>query len=314
MKKTVLALGTMLPPEMDDLESRYNLIRLWKEADPEATLQKSRLDVVAILSAFNGMPVTRKIIESLPNLEIIAQYGAGVNNIDVEVAKERTIAVTSTPDTPMNDTADIALALILASLRRIVEADMFVRIGKWSTGAFPLATSLTGKRVGIIGMGRIGQAIARRCRAFEMEISYFGPRKKEDLEYRYFDNLEKMAKEVDILVCSCVGGEETHHIVNLPVLKALGANGILVNVARGTVVDLESLLIALSNKDIAGAGLDVYESEPSVPEALISMDNVVLLPHIGGHTHETKTAMGKLAIANIDAHFDGQPLITPYAA
>lgn len=314
MKKTILALGTMLPPEMEALEREFDLIRLWKEADPEATLQKVKLDVVTILSAFNGMLVTRKIIESLPNLELIAQYGAGVNNIDVEAAKERSIAVTSTPDTPMNDTADTALALMLATLRRIVEADMFVRIGKWSSGAFPLATALTEKKVGIIGMGRIGQAIARRCIAFEMDVSYFGPRKKSNLPYFYYDDLENMAENVDILVCSCIGGEQTHHIVNTPVLKALGSKGVLINVARGSVVDTESLLIALSNKDIAGAGLDVYENEPFVPDSLISMDNVVLLPHIGGHTIETKTAMGKLAIANINAHFTGQPLLTPFTA
>ncbi len=314
MKKTILALGTMLPPEMAELEAKYNLIRLWKEADPEATLQAVKQDVVAIVSAFNGMQVTRSIIEALPNLELISQYGAGVNNVDVEAAKERHIAVTSTPETPMNDTADTALGLIINTLRRFVEADVFLRIGKWNTGGFPLATSLTGKKVGIIGMGRIGQAIARRCEAFEMEVSYYGPRKKADLPQTYYASVEDLASNVDVLVCSCVGGAETHHIVNATVLKALGPKGIVVNVARGSVVNTDDLLVALSNKEIAGAGLDVYENEPSVPEALISMDNVVLLPHIGGHTHETKTGMGQLVIANIEAHFNGQPLLTPFAA
>lgn len=270
--------------------------------------------MVAIVSAFNGMQVTRPIIEALPNLELIAQYGAGVNNIDLSAARDRQIAVTSTPDTPMNDTADTALALMLATLRRIVEADVFVRVGKWQSGAFPLATSLTGKRVGILGMGRIGQAIARRCKAFEMEVVYTGPRKKADLPYQYYANLEEMAANIDVLVCSCIGGESTHHIVNYPVLKALGTKGTLINVARGTVVDTEGLLMALSNKELGGAGLDVFESEPNIPESLISMDNVVLLPHIGGNTAETKTAMGKLVIANIMAHFKGEPLLTPIAA
>ncbi|HOO50161.1 MAG TPA: 2-hydroxyacid dehydrogenase [Alphaproteobacteria bacterium] len=314
MKKTILALGTMLPPEMAELEENFNLIRLWKESDPEATLQAVKQDVVAIVSTFNGMQVSRAIIEALPNLELIAQYGAGVNNIDVEAAKERHIAVTSTPETPMNDTADTALGLIINTLRRFVEADVFLRIGKWNSSGFPLATSLTGKRVGIIGMGRIGQAIARRCEAFEMPVSYFGPRKKEGLNYPYFSSLTELAANVDVLVCSCIGGAETHHIINTAVLKALGPKGILINVARGSVVNTEDLLVALSNKDIAGAGLDVYENEPSVPESLISMDNVVLLPHIGGHTHETKTGMGKVVIANIEAHFNGRPLLTPFAA
>lgn len=314
MKKTILALGTMLPPEMEDLERDYKLIRLWKEPNPETTLQNIKSEVQVILSAFNGMQVSRAIIEELPNLELIAQYGAGVNNIDLQAAKDRMVAISSTPDTPMNDTADTAMALILATLRRIVEADMFVRIGKWGSGGFPVATSLTGKRVGVIGMGRIGQAIARRCKAFEMEVAYYGPRRKTDLPYDYYDNLEEMAASVDLLVCSCIGGSETHHIINLPVLKALGPKGILINVARGSVVDTESLLVALSNRYIGGAGLDVYENEPSVPDALISMDNVVLLPHIGGNTAETKMAMGQLVIANIRAHFNGEPLITPVEA
>lgn len=314
MPKTILALGSMLPPEMDELEHDFRVIKLWKESDPEAALQQVKMDVVAILSAFNGMAVTRKIIEALPNLELIAQYGAGVNNIDLETAKERSIAVTSTPDTPMNDTADTALGLIINVLRRFVEADMFVRVGKWQSGGFPLATSLTGKKVGIVGMGRIGQAIARRCRAFDMEIAYYGPRAKPDVEFPYYDSLLDLAARSDVLVCSCVGGDSTHHLVNAKILSALGPKGILINVARGNVVKMDDLLIALSNRDIAGAGLDVYENEPSVPDALISMDNVVLLPHIGGHTIETKTAMGRLAIENIRAHFAGQPLLTPYAA
>lgn len=313
MKKTILALGAMMPPEMEELERDFNLVRLWKEADPEATMQRIRNEVQIILSAFNGMAVTRNIIESLPNLELIAQYGAGVNNIDVQAAKERAVSVSSTPDTPMNDTADTALGLILMTLRRFVEADMFVRIGKWNSGAFPLATALTGKKVGIIGMGRIGQAIARRCEAFEMIPVYFGPRRKNEVSYKYFDNLEEMARSVDVLVCACIGGPSTHHIVNYPVLKALGPKGVVVNVARGTVIDTDGLLVALSNKELGGAGLDVYENEPGVPEGLLSMDNVVLLPHVGGNTAETKTAMGRLVIENIKACIDGKPLVTPFA-
>jgi hydroxypyruvate reductase len=314
MKKKILALGAMLPAEMDALDREFDVIRLWKEGNPEETLQASRLQVQVILSTYNGMPVTRKIVESLPNLEMIAQYGVGVNNIDLQVAKERSIAVTSTPDAPTNDTADTALALMLSVSRRIVEADMFVRIGKWSSGAFPASTSMAGKKVGICGFGRIGQAIARRCRAFEMEVIYNGPREKTGVPYRYVPSLLDMAAEVDFLVMACPGGDTTHHIVNAKILKALGAKGVLINIARGTVVNTEDLFFALSNRSIAGAGLDVYETEPSVPEALISMDNVVLLPHIGGGTVEARTAMGQLVIANIKAHFNGEPLISPVAA
>lgn len=314
MKKTILALGSLLPPEMDVLDQNFEVVRLWKEKDPEAKLQEVRNDVVAILSTFNGMPVTRRILESLPNVELIAQYGAGVNNIDIVAAKERAIAVTSTPDSPTRDTADTAVALILMTARRFVEADMFVRVGKWANGPFPAAMSVADKKVGICGMGRIGQAIAKRCAAFDMKVVYNAHRPKQGVSYPFYTDLVDMAAEVDFLVMACPGGESTHHIVNTPVLKALGPKGYLVNVARGSVVDTESLLIALSNKDIAGAGLDVYESEPSVPESLLSMDNVVLLPHIGGGTLETKTEMGQVVIANIMAHFKGEPLLTPVAA
>ncbi len=313
MKKTVLALGTMQPAEMDALESAFDVVKLWKEKDPEAALQSCRLRVQVILSTYNGMPVTRKIIESLPNLELIAQYGAGLNNIDVVAAKERDIAVVSTPDAPTRDTADTALALILTTLRRVVEADMFVRVGKWANGAFPAATSLAEKTVGICGFGRIGQAIATRCQAFDMRVVYTGPREKPGQPYRYYDDLVTMAADVDVLVMACIGGPTTYHIVNASVLKALGPKGYLINVARGSVVNTDDLLVALSNRDIAGAGLDVYENEPSVPPALISMDNVVVLPHIGGGTVEARAIMGRLIIDNITAHFNGDPLLSPVA-
>ena len=310
MKHTILALGAMQPTEMERLESLCHVIKLWKERDPEAALQECKLQVQVILSTYNGMPVTRKIIESLPNLELIAQYGAGLNNIDLETTKQRDIAVVSTPDAPTNDTADTAMALILTTLRRVVEADMFVRIGKWPSGAFPTSTTLSGKTVGICGLGRIGQAIARRCEAFDMKVIYHSPRPKEGFLYPYYSDLIDMAKACDVLVMACPGNEATHHMVNYKVLKALGPKGFLINIARGSVVNSDDLLVALRNRDIAGAGLDVFENEPSVPNALISMDNVVLLPHIGGGTVEARSAMGRLIIENIQAHLNGEALIS----
>ncbi|MBL8637074.1 MAG: 2-hydroxyacid dehydrogenase, partial [Alphaproteobacteria bacterium] len=260
--------------------------------------------------AYNGIPVTARILESLPNLEIVAQFGVGVDNIDLGAAKARGIAVTNTPDILTPDTADIALSLILCLMRRIVEADMYVRVGKWVSGAFSLSSSLSGKTVGIVGMGRIGQAIARRCLAFDMKIVYHGPRQKPDLTYPYFADLRQMAEASDVLVMACPGGAETKNLVTGKILKALGPKGYLVNIARGSVVNTEDLLIALRNRDIAGVGLDVYENEPNVPEALISMDNVVLLPHVGSATAETRSEMGRLVIANILAYFEGKPLLT----
>jgi D-3-phosphoglycerate dehydrogenase len=314
MKKIILALGAMQSNEMTILETEFHVVKLWKEKDPEAVLQSCKMDIQVVLSTYNGMPVTRKIIESLPNLELIAQYGAGLNNVDIAVAKERHISVVSTPDAPTKDTADTAMALILNTLRRVVEADMFVRVGKWSNGAFPASTSLSGKTVGICGFGRIGQAIAKRCSAFDMKVVYNSLRQKPEQPYQYFADLKDMASHSDILVMACIGGETTHHIANLSVFKALGPKGYFINIARGSVCNTEDLLIALSNRDIAGAGLDVYENEPSVPPALMSMDNVVILPHIGGGTVEARSEMGQLVIANIKAHFKGEPLISPVAA
>ena len=309
MKKTILALGSLLPAEMKEVEKNFNLLKLWKQDDPEEALHTYKNDIVGILSTAGGMGVTRRMIEGLPNLELIAQFGVGVDNLDLEAARERHITVTNTPDVLTNDTADTALALILATLRRIVEADVTVRTGGWRP--FPLGATMTGKRVGIIGLGRIGQAIAKRCEAFEMKIAYHGRSEKKEFAYQYYADLLQMATNVDVLVAACPGGAETHHIVNQKILKALGPEGFLINISRGSVINTEDLLIALSNRDIAGAGLDVYENEPEVPEALKSMDNVVLLPHIGSATLETRTAMGQLVLANIMAHFEGKAPLTP---
>lgn len=307
MKKTVLALGTMLPPEMKEIEKNYNLLKLWAEDDPEAALQKHRNDIVCILSVAGKMAVTRRMIENLPNLELIAQFGVGVDNIDLDAAAERHITVTNTPDLVTNDTADTALALILALLRRVVESDMSVRAGNWPR---ILGATMSGKTVGIIGLGRIGAAIARRCEAFDMKIIYHGRREQKDTPYQFYADLPQMAEACDILVCACPGGAKTKYLVNRKILKALGAGGYLVNIARGSVVNTEDLLLSLANREIAGAGLDVYENEPEVPDALKSMDNVVLLPHIGTATLETRTKMGQLVLANIAAYFDGKAPLT----
>ncbi len=308
-RKTILALGSLLPPEMERLAGAFDILKLWKEPDPEASLQAARNDIVGILSVYNGMPVTPRILEALPNVEIIAQFGAGVDNIDVDFAKARGIRVTSTPDAVTNDTADTALMLILTLLRRGVEGDMYVRVGKWAReGAFPLSTSLTGKKVGIVGLGRIGQAIAARVTACGMRVVYHGPTQKPAWPYEYYQDLGEMARAVDILVLACPGGDATKHLVNHAVLENLGAKGYLVNIARGSVVKTDDLLIALENKTIAGAGLDVFEAEPDVHPALINMDNVVLFPHIGGATLETRTRMGNEVAQNLINHFAGQAL------
>lgn len=310
MARTILALGTLLPAEMEELERSFSVIRLAKESDPEATLQEHRNDIVGIIAS-PMKKVNRHLIEALPNLEIISQFGIGVDNIDLQAAKERHVAVTNTPDLVTNDTADIALSLLLSCARRTVEGDAYVRVGHWVNGPMPLGVTLTGKTVGIVGLGRIGQAVARRASAFDMNVIYYGRHEKPEFSYSYYPELMKLAEDSDFMILTVSGGPETRHLVNIDVLKALGPEAFLINVARGSVIDEEALLIALRNKDIAGAGLDVFDNEPHVPEALYTMDNVVLLPHIGTATAETRKKMGQLVIENLRAHFDGNPLKTP---
>lgn len=312
MKRALLVMGNqILPAELSTLQDHFDVIELWKEADPEAVLQDRRNDIVAIASAYY-MPVSKTLIEALPNLEIIAQFAVGTDNIDLSAAKARGIAVTNTPDVLTDDTADIALSLLLALSRRICESDMFVRVDKWRlNSAMPLGRTLAGKTAGIVGMGRIGQAIAKRCEAFNLKIVYHGPRKKDEVSYRFQPDLKAMAEESDYLILACPGGAATRHLVHAPILEALGPDSYLINIARGSVVHEEDLVSALVNKKIAGAGLDVYAVEPNVPKELITMDNVVLLPHTGSATIETRGIMGGLVVANLLAHFKGDPLLTP---
>lgn len=312
MKRALLVMGNqILPEEMAVLEGQFDVIQLWKESDPEAVLQARRNDIVAIASVY-FVPVKRSLIEALPNLEIISQFAVGTDNIDLEAAKERGIAVTNTPDVVTDDTADVALSLFLSLTRRICEGDMFVRLDRWRLNApLPLGRSPKGKTAGIVGMGRIGQAIASRLEPFGLNIVYHGPRKKDGISYPYFADLKAMAEISDYLILSCPGGAATHHLVQSDILQALGPEGYLINVARGSVVREEDLVSALKNNEIAGAGLDVYASEPNVPNELVKMDNVVLLPHIGSATQETRTLMGQLVVKNLLAHFNGDPLLTP---
>lgn len=312
MKKVILALSNIYPVGLDSLEDEFEIIKLWKVTDPDNVIKERSKDIVAIISTA-GRAVSAKLIEALPNLEIISNFAVGTDNIDLKAAKERGIEVTNTPDVLTADTADTALALLLAVARRIVEGDAYVRVGKWLNGSMPLGVSLENKIMGIVGLGRIGQAIAKRGASFDMNILYHG-RSEKDVPYEFCSDLSEMASRSDYLVISCAGGPHTKHLIDANILDKLGEHGFLINVARGSVVDEEALLIALRNKKIAGAGLDVYENEPHVPEAFFSMDNVVLLPHVGSATIETRSKMAYLVIDNIKAHFSGEPLKTPVAA
>jgi hydroxypyruvate reductase len=237
--------------------------------------------------------------------------GVGYDGVDVAAAKERAIPVTHTPNVLNEDVADLAVALMLGIARRLPQADQYVRTGKWLKGPMPLAKKMSGSRLGIVGLGRIGQAIADRAQAFGMKISYTTRNRKPDVAYTYYPSAEALAAEVDFLVAITPGGAGTKGLINAAVLKALGPAGYLINVARGTVVDTAALVHALQNNVIAGAALDVFENEPNVPEALLSMDNVVLTPHMASATVETRGAMAQLAVDNLKAHFGGKPLPSP---
>lgn len=261
--------------------------------------------------AAQGETVLRAdLIERLPALKLISVMGVGYDGIDVAAAKSKGIMVTHTPNVLNDDVADLALGLMIATSRQLCAADRYVRAGSWPSGPMPLARKMSGARVGIVGMGRIGQAIAHRAQAFGMSIAYTS-RSPKDVAYRYLPTSLALAEEVDFLVIITPGGASTLKMINAPVLAALGKKGILINVARGSVVDESALIEALENGVIAGAGLDVFESEPAVPERLRAMPHVVLTPHIGSATAHTRSAMADLAVANLRACFDGQPLLTP---
>lgn len=314
MKQHILMVGPLPRPQMEQLKARYELHLLWKSDDPEAMVHEVRDKVTAIVAtAWNA--VSGRLIRALPNLEIIANFGVGYDNIDVEAARERGIPVTNTPDVLTEDTADLAVTLMMAVLRRVVEGDMYVRAGRWAQkGMMPLGRSPRGRRIGILGLGRIGRAIAKRAEVFGMEVLYHGPRRKDGVDYEYVETPVALAAACDVLMVSCPGGEETRHLVNGTVLNALGADGIVVNIARGSVIDESALIDALQSGAVGGAGLDVFEDEPHVPTEFMGMDNVVLQPHVGSATVETREAMGQLVVDNLGAYFDKAELITPIVA
>jgi lactate dehydrogenase-like 2-hydroxyacid dehydrogenase len=251
------------------------------------------------------------LIAQLPALEIISVMGVGYDGVDVQAAKSRGVMVTHTPDVLNDDVADVAIGLMLCASRQFPQADRFIREGKWEQGAMPLQRKMSGARLGLVGMGRIGQAIAKRALGFGMSVAYNSRTPKTELPYQFHADVRDLARESDFLVVITPGGAGTLKMINAEVLQALGKKGILVNVARGSVVDEAALIKALQDGVIGGAGLDVFENEPNVPQALKDMPHVVLTPHVGSATTQTRQAMADLAMDNLRAHFAGRPVKTP---
>ncbi len=269
-------------------------------------------DIRAMITA-GGTALPGRMMDLMPNLRVIVCYGTGYDGVDLKAAAARNIAVGHSPGANAASVADIAMTLMLATTRRILVADQYVRSGDWAASKqSPMMrpqAGMPGRRIGVYGMGEIGRKIAARCAAFESEIGYFS-RTKYDLPYQYFPSLEALADWCSVLMIAVRAGAETQHVVNAGILKRLGQDGYVVNISRGSVIDEKALVAALSDKTIAGAGLDVYETEPHAPDALTALPNVVFAPHIGGHTLESHVAMQSCVIANLDAFFAGRPL--PY--
>lgn len=288
------------------LAERYIVHKLHKQGDPAAWLAENG----ARIRAHAGSGVQADLMDKLPNLEIIASFGVGYDNIDVAAAKARNIRVTNTPDVLNDAVAELTIGLMISLARRIPQSDQFVRQGKWTSGNFGLFSELTGKTIGILGLGRIGKEIATRAQAMKMRVVYHGRRQQPNTPYIYYDTIEDMARDSDWLVVIAPGGKGTEGIVNRKVLAALGPKGAIVNVARGTLIDEAAMVDLLVNGGLGGAALDVFADEPQVPAALLSLDNVVLSPHQGSATHQTRDAMGALLVANLEKHFAGEPLIS----
>jgi len=289
------------------LAQRFIVHKLHEAPDRKRLLAEIGTSVRAIA----GGQVSAGLMDQLPNLQLIANFGVGYDSIDVAAAASRGIRVTNTPNVLNDAMAEITIGLMIALARRLPEADKFVRAGRWPSGNFYLGHELKGRTVGIVGLGRIGKEIALRAQAMKMRVVYHGRNQQADQPYSFYPDLLDMARDADWLVVVTPGGAGTQKLISRAVLEALGPGGIFVNVARGTVVDQSALVELLGNGKLGGAALDVFEDEPNVPEALLSMNNVVLSPHQGSATHEARDAMGALVVANLEAHFAGKPLLTP---
>jgi lactate dehydrogenase-like 2-hydroxyacid dehydrogenase len=310
MKIDIVVAPRLYQPVMGRLESDFAIHSVWEAKEPLAFLA-SVADRVRGFASFTGYPVPAPLIAALPKLEIIATMSVGTDHIDLAAAKARGIAVTNAPDVLTDCVADLGMGLTINLARNLVAADRFVRAGDWTKGLFPLATKLGGATMGIVGLGRIGQAVAKRAAAFGLRIVYYGRRRVADVAYPFYDDLTAMARDSDYLMLTCPGGTATRNLIDANIIAALGPEGMLINIARGSVVDQPALIAALQARQLGGAALDVYADEPRVPEALMTLDNVVLAPHIASATHATRRAMGNLMIDNLQAHFTGKPLLTP---
>jgi lactate dehydrogenase-like 2-hydroxyacid dehydrogenase len=307
MPVEILQTHKLLASCEEALAAKFTVHKLHEAGDRDALLAELR-DRVRGIAGGNVKP---ELMDKLPKLEIIANFGVGYDTIDTAAARQRNIRVTNTPNVLNDAVAELTIGMMIALARRIPQADQFTRHGKWTSGTFPLLTELNGKTVGILGLGRIGKEIAVRAQAMKMRVVYHGRHRQTDEPFIYYDKLEDMARDSDWLVLIAPGGKSTEGIVSRKVLEALGPEGHLVNVARGTLVDEPAMIELLKSGKLGGAALDVFAKEPHVPAELLTLDNVVLSPHQGSATHQTRNKMGRMVVDNLAAHFAGEPLLSP---
>jgi len=310
MKPQILQIGRLQAPLEAALAQEFDTHPLWRESDPDAFLAREGARFVGVATSARW-GADAKTIAALPKLRVIANFGVGYDTIDIEAAKRAGVTVSNTPDVLTDCVADLAIGLLIDVARGLSAAERFVRRGDWLKAQFPLQTKVSGKRLGILGLGRIGRAIARRADGFDMQIRYHNRKPVEGVAYEYAASLVDLARWADFLVIAAAGGAVTRNLVSTEVIDALGPKGFVINVARGTVIDEPALVRALGEKRIAGAALDVFVDEPNIPAGLMELDNVVLLPHIASATLETRQAMGDLVMENLRSYFSTGRLVTP---
>lgn len=313
MRYRILQAGRLLPALEARLAAEFDAHLLATEADPQGWLAAHGAEFVGFVTSA-GVGITAAMMDAMPGLRVVSSFGVGLDKLDLAAAKARGIAVGYTPDVLNDCVADLAMVLMLDVARRVSEADRYVRRGAWTTpgaAGFPLARKVSGAKLGIVGLGRIGQTIAKRAVGFEMDIRYHSRRPVEGAPWRHEPSLIELARWCDFLVVITAGGAGTRHLIDAAVLDALGPRGFVVNVARGSVIDEAALVRALVDKRIAGAGLDVFENEPQVPAELFALDNVVLLPHIASGTQETRQAMADRTFDNLQGFLRDGRMVSP---
>lgn len=302
-KARVLILAPVMDSLTEKLEQQFSVEKYFEQDDPHSFLANKGKGIVGLVTR-GDFGAKNSVLELLPDLKVISVFGVGTDAIDLDYTADKNIHVEITEGVLTDDVADMALALLLATSRNICQADQFVREGKWHNGGFPLSSKVSGKRVGIFGMGQIGQAIARRALGFDMTVAYASNHKKPELPYTFYPDVKQLAAESDVLIIAVSGGPKSAGIIDKSVFNALPNSALVINISRGSVINQGDLIQALTDKQIAGAGLDVFAEEPNVPQELIAMTNVVLQPHLGSATHETRQAMSEKVLSNLHKRLD----------